>query len=348
MDFDIEKLQNILDNATSSGEECGLQLAIYDHGQLAVNLCSGFADRARKVKVTPQHLFPIFSSGKPVMAAAFHMLVERQVIRYDDRVADYWPEYGCNGKEDTLVWHALTHRAAVSALPELDSLSDMGDWELMCRKIAEAVPANTPGEKCSYHGLTFAWLIGEIASRASGIFFQDFIRKELFTPLGIENDFFFGTDAEIDKRVVEVDGEEESWPRTFIEDEKIRHNFVPSANGIATAAALAKFYAGITTGVDGVKLLKDSTVENATIVRRHWNDPLTPTWAKFGLGWAMPYAPDTSAIFGQGGALGAEGFADRERGIAVGFVKSHVTATHPVHPVRDRISEALGMKERHW
>ena len=348
MDFDIERLQSILDDAVASGEECGLQLAIYDHGKLAVNLSAGFADRARTVKVTPDTLFPIYSCGKGIMTGAFHMIAERQLIRYDDRVADYWPEYGCNGKESTLVWHALTHRAAVNVLPKLDSPSDMGDWELMCKKIAEAVPANEPGGKSAYHGLTFAWLIGELASRASGIFFKDFIHDEIFVPLGIENEFFFGTDAEIDKRVVEVDGEESCWNRQFIEDEKIRHGFMPAANGIATAKAMARYYAAVSTGVDGVKLLSDATVENAAMVRRAWSDPLTETWAKFGLGWALPYAPGSVALFGQGGALGGEAFADRERGIAVGFLKNHVTATHPVHPVRDRISEALGMKIRHW
>ena len=53
-------------------------------------------------------------------------------------------------------------------------------------------------------------------------------------------------------------------------------------------------------------------------------------------------------LHNDGGALGAEGFADRERGIAVGFVKNRVTPTHPDHPVRDRISEALGLGPRHW
>jgi hypothetical protein len=158
----------------------------------------------------------------------------------------------------------------------------------------------------------------------------------------------FGTDAEADTRVAEVDGPEDAWCREFISDDTIRHGFIPSANGVATAEALAKIYASITTGVDNIRLLKPETVENAAIVRRWWNDPLTPSWAKFGLGWALPYAPDTTAVFGHGGALGGEGFADRERGIAVAFLKNHITATHPVHPVRDELAEALGMPCRHW
>lgn len=348
MDFDIPRLQGIMDKAVENGSECGLQLAVYDHGELAFSLVSGFADRARTKAVTHETLFPIYSCGKGVMTVAFHMLVEKGLIRYDDRIADYWPEYGCNGKEESLVWHALTHRTAVNALPALEKPSDMADWKLMCRKMEESTPANTPGEKCAYHGLTYAWVLGELASRAAGCCFKEIISKEILEVLHIERNFFFGTDAEADTRVAKVDGPEDAWCREFISDDTIRHGFIPSANGVATAEALAKIYAAITTGVDNIRLLKPETVENAAIVRRWWNDPLTPSWAKFGLGWALPYAPDTTAVFGHGGALGGEGFADRERGIAVAFLKNHITATHPVHPVRDELAEALGMPCRHW
>ena len=348
MKFDIPLLQEIMDKATSSGEECGLQLAIYDHGEQIAFLVSGFADRARTIPVTEKTLFPIYSCGKGVMTAAFHMLMEQQKIRYSDRIADYWPEYGCNGKEDTLVWHALTHRAAVQNLPQLDSQDDMADWELMTKKIAQAVPANTPGEVCAYHGLTYAWLIGELASRAAGIFFKDFLRQDLFEPLNIEKDFYFGTDEEVESRLAEEDESEKANALQMMRREKLRRGFIPSANGVATANALAKIYAAITFGLDGKPMLAPETIENAAIVRRHWSNPLTPNWAKFGLGWAVPYAPESNAVFGHGGALGGEGFADRERGIAVAFVKNHVTPTHPVHPVRDKLAEAMGMKVRHW
>ena len=348
MKFDIKVLQGILDQAVESGEECGLQLAIYDHGELAVDICSGFADRERKIEVDRKSLFPIYSCGKGVMAAAFHMLYERGLVDYDAKLADIWPEYGCCGKEETLVWHALTHRAGVNQLPELDSQSDMGNWELMCQKLAAATPSTVPGTVCNYHGITFAWLIGEIANRSSGLDFQEFIGKEILSALGISGEFYFGTDAAADSRLVEVDSAPDGWCRSFISDDAIRHGFVPSANGVATASALAKIYAAAVFGVDGKRLLKDETISNAAILRRHPDDPAGDTWAKFGLGWALPNMPETNAVFGHGGALGGEGFADLEHGITVGFVKNHQTATHPDHPVRNRISEALGLRTRRW
>ena len=46
-----EKLQQILDEAVASGEECGCQLAVYQHGKLLCTLCAGFTTPDKKIKV---------------------------------------------------------------------------------------------------------------------------------------------------------------------------------------------------------------------------------------------------------------------------------------------------------
>ena len=52
--------------------------------------------------------------------------------------------------------------------------------------------------------------------------------------------------------------------------------------------------------------------------------------------------------FGQGGALGSEGFADRETGFALAFTKNKDLPEHPRHMIRNRISAVLGLPERIW
>ena len=47
-------------------------------------------------------------------------------------------------------------------------------------------------------------------------------------------------------------------------------------------------------------------------------------------------------------AVGSEGFADRKTGYAVAFTKNMDLPSHPVHPVRNRISASLGLPERIW
>ena len=352
MKIDAEKLQRILDEATGSGEECGCQLAIFLNGKPVVSLFSGYTSAARNEKVTEQTMFPVFSCGKNVMATMVHRLAEQGILDYDARVADYWPEFGCRGKEDIRLWHVLTHRTGLHLLPKLDSPDQMADWDLMCKKMAEAVPVIPPGTKCNYQGLTHAWLAGEPVRRAAGKTMQELIREQIFKPLGIDSSFAFGTNAEQDSRLAKIDitRRPESWCNGQFKYPSFRHGFIPSANGCANAFSLAKYASALVAETDGIRLLKKETLDNATILRRWENDPIPPgAWTKFGLGYALLGEGDRLGIrFGHGGALGSECFADKEAGFAMAFTKNMDLPTHPVHPIRDRISDALGLPRRVW
>ncbi len=346
------KLQSILDEATAKHEEGALQLEIYDHGERAVSIASGADHNGNPVDT--DSLIPIFSCGKPIMATAVHCLVQKGLISYDLKIGDVWPEYACNGKEDTLFWHILTHRSGMHILPRLECKDQMADWDFMCRKLAEGTPAWTPGTKCGYQGITHAWLIGETVRRATGKDFKDVIRDEVFEPLGIR-DMYFGTTPDADARMVRIDSsdfesEEAGWCGDYIHHDAIRHAFIPSANGIGNAKSLARHYAGLVEGgVDGVELLQQSTIDNAIIMRRWENDPVKPDdWAKFGLGYAVGPWDNMGEFFGQGGAAGSEGFVVRSKKLAIALVKNRPLRSSPVHPIRDRISEALDIQYRHW
>ena len=193
-DIPVDKLQQILNDFVDSGKECGLQLTIYQGGQLAADLCAGFTDSSRTQKVTADSLFPIFSSGKAVMTTAFLMLWEEYGFSFQDKVSKYWHEFVGSGKENTEIHHVLSHRTGLHMLPGVPATSDqLADWDFMCAKLCAATPKWTPGTTCGYQGMTFAWLLGELAYRISGIPFKKYIEDKILIPLGIENNFFFGT-----------------------------------------------------------------------------------------------------------------------------------------------------------
>ena len=349
LNLDKKALQQAMDEATESGAECGCQLAIFLHGKPVLSLVSGYTSADRNEKVTEQTLFPIYSCGKNVMATMVHRLVEQGIMDYDARIADYWPEFGCNGKEDIRLWQVLSHRSGMHTLPELDHPDLQADWNYMCEKIAAARPTVEPGTMCNYQGATHAWLVGEPVRRAAGKPMRDLIREQIFLPLGIDDSFAFGTTAVQDSLCARVDGPADKWCRKVFESLPIRHGFVPSFNGCASAFALAKYCSAIISETDGVKLLKDETVKRTTKLCRHPDDPMTGNWAKFGLGYALCGEPENLGMrFGHGGALGSEGFADQVNGFALAFTKNKVIPTHPVHPIRNRISAILGLPNRIW
>ena len=349
----VEKLQQILDESTSSGKECGLQLVIYQHGHLAADLVSGWTDSTHSRKVTAETLFPIFSSGKAVMTIAFHKLKEEFGFDYSEKVVDYWPEFTGSGKEKTEIRHILSHRTGLHFLPGVPDTSPLvADWKLMCKNLCAAKPKWEPGTRCGYQGLTFAWLVGELAYRISGIPFKEYITDRILRPLGLEKDFFFGITDDAASRLVQLDDTAfngaYTWTKAVFVQETFRKAFFPSANGIATAGAAARIFNALYHGP--APLLRPETIDNATQLLRHPEDPIRPgSWEKFGLGFALPnWETDGNDIFGHGGAAGSELFYCRSMDLVLCFVKNRPLPSHPLHPVRDRISEALGLPTRFW
>ena len=113
----IRKLQDALDSHVENGTECGIQLVIYKDGELVCDLVSGYLDSSQSIRVDSNTLFPVFSAGKSVLTTLGHICVEKGFLNYDDHVNKYWHEYGATGKQDTCVWHFLTHRAAMWNFP---------------------------------------------------------------------------------------------------------------------------------------------------------------------------------------------------------------------------------------
>ncbi len=345
-------LQGIMDDATRIGEECGCQLAIYHHGKLVLDLCSGFYSPDQARPITSDALFPVFSCGKGVMTTAMHCLVRRGLISYDTRIGDIWPAFDCNRKHDIQLWHFMNHTAGLQQLPVPGDSEELAAWDYMCTILAKSAPAWEPGTRCAYHGVTFAWLMGETAAIAARKNCRDVVLDEVLKPLGIENEFFFGTTSLADQRFVPVDASAKDgndWCAAFINNPVLRHAVIPSANGVCSARALARHYAALIGEVDGVRLLNDALLNNATKPWPPTGEPPRSDWARFGLGYVLT-GPDGNLglRFGHGGACGSEGFADRESGVAVAFTKNKSLPTHPNHPIRDRISAALGLPVRHW
>ena len=161
-------VQAVLDTLGAGGEEIGLQVTAYHHGELVVDAWTGTADLASGKPVDPGTLFTVYSTSKGIAAAAVHILTERGKLDYDDPIARHWPEFGRQGKDGVLVRHALCHTAGLPKLPPGTTDDDVIDWVAMCERVAGLTPLWPPGELLAYHSLTYGWIVGGVAERADG------------------------------------------------------------------------------------------------------------------------------------------------------------------------------------
>ena len=335
------EVQKILEQAVNDGSESGVQVAVYLNGELIVDAWASPV----KLPVDGRTLFPFFSTGKGIAATAIHRLVERGVLSWNDPLAQYWPEFAAKGKDGILLRHALNHTAGLPMMPEsCESIT----WDAMCDFFATTEPLHPPGAQRYYHAISYSWLLGETASRADGRAFGRIIAEEVCQPLGIDT-LFFGVPTEM--RPLCVDAEKPLNPSSpdpasqqppdpvaqrsipswvcpledWINREDVRSACIPASNGFGNARAIARHYAAlIGNGVDGVRLLSEETVAEAT----RWDptsDGAIPGGGQWGLGYALQ-GPDNAPgiVFGHGGYGGSTGFADLRSGLAIGIVKSRM------------------------
>lgn len=132
----------------------------------------------------PDSLMLWLSAGKPVTAIAIMILVERGLLELDDPIAAHLPEFHHGGKAAITFRHILAHTAGLhgaldysasisreAALHQIRSYELPHDWR--------------PGARCAYDPAAGWQLLGEVIERLTGSPYGEFVRDEIFLPLGM-------------------------------------------------------------------------------------------------------------------------------------------------------------------
>ncbi len=281
-------IEKQLTKAIESGFDTGASVAIEYQGEMVVNLWGGYKDREKTQPWREDTIMNVFSTTKAITATCILQLVERGKLDLNAQVSDYWPEYGCNGKEATKVSDFLCHRAAMHGFQGTFPQFDYRDWDKWTETLAAQAPFRTPGTTQGYHALTYGWLVGELIRRVDGRSTGTYFREEIAQPFGL--DFHIGLDDDAIARCgdILVDPQPKPWalmaltlvPDLFLpaqlrhvkkflrmgdmkvafsskasspegiemNSEEWRQAEIPSANGHGTAAALAKLFGVLSTG----------------------------------------------------------------------------------------------------
>ncbi|MGK4578674.1 serine hydrolase domain-containing protein [Kitasatospora sp. HPMI-4] len=357
-------VQQAVDQLVESGAEQGLQVAVYRHGELVVDVVAGLADPGTGRPVTSDT--PIFSAstGKGVTATVVHVLAERGALAYDTPIAELWPEFGAHGKEKATVRHALTHSIGVPALPGGITPEDLADWEGMCALIAGTEPWWEPGTRTGYHAVTWGYVMGEIVRRATGKPISQVLREEVAEPLGIADELFLRVpDSELKRlaRMEDAPGSAEvlasmpadlplfkATPPAVLPNAEYGNSTVVltseiPAGGTMTARAVARMYAALLGEVDGVRLISPERLAEVSALATSDVDQMVgfplPRALGYNLGRPGADPHETPRVFGMVGMGGSAAYADVENGLSFALTKNRFFPG-PSAAV-DRISEIV-------
>ncbi len=162
---------------------------------------AGWKNRENKIPADPQALFKIASISKLYDAVAVTKLVSDKRLSLDKTLADYFPELkGRIENAETITLSMMVqHR---SGIPNLTDTPDF--WTDPPKTSEEALervldlPANfAPDDKYEYSNTNYL-LISQLIEKVTGHNKFQYIREEVFTPLGLKNTYGSIHDVDID------------------------------------------------------------------------------------------------------------------------------------------------------
>ncbi len=294
----------------------------------------------------------VFSATKGMASTVIHRLADRGLIDYDAPVAEYWPEFGVNGKSSITVRQVMRHRAGLSHLNGATT-ADLLDHVIMEQRLAAAPPGNLLG-KPAYHALTYGWLMSGLARAVTGKSMRTLFREQLAQPLGTDGFHLGRPPAESATRAAQIIMPQSTvanpvfnWVAPRVAALKMSAGIgafyfpgmravvqgdipfldaeIPSVNGVVTARALARMYGAIANGgeIDGTQFLSRQLVAGLTGRRSLRVDRNIVVPLGFHLGYhQVPF--NAMPGFGHAGLGGSMGWADPDSGLAFGFVHNRL------------------------
>lgn len=169
----------------------GAQLVIAQGGEVVLSRAYGLASLATRAPVTPDTSFGIGSITKQFVCGAALLLEDDGVLSLDDKVSAHYPGLtrGADIRLDDLGAH-------ISGYPDFYPLDFVDqrmrapiDPDEVVRRYATVPLEFEPRTRWSYSNTGFL-VLGRIVEKVSGQPLDDFLRRRVFTPLGMTRSFF--------------------------------------------------------------------------------------------------------------------------------------------------------------
>jgi uncharacterized protein YbbC (DUF1343 family)/CubicO group peptidase (beta-lactamase class C family) len=324
-------LDDVINQAIQEDEIPGAVILVGHNGQIVYHKAYGSrALEPQREPMTLDTVFDIASLTKVVGTTAGIMkLVEAGKVRLNDRVTEYLPEFQ-GGKSDITVRMLLTHYSGMR--PDVDLEPVWSGYETGIQKALVDLPAAPPNAQFTYSDINYL-LLGEIVRRASGKPLPDFVRDEVFGPLGM-TDTGWLPDPNLRPRIAPtevVQGSSESL-RGVVHDPTARYmgGVAGHAGVFSTAWDLAKF-AEMMLGWgqrNGVRIFSPLTVEAFTTPQSPPGQP-----AIRGLGWDIDSTfSGTRGDLYPFGSYGHTGFTGTSMWLDPGTRSYVILLSNSVHP----------------
>jgi len=344
------KMGELLSSTLDSGEDVGASVSVTLGGETVVDIWGGTADEAGTTPWQADTITNVWSSTKTMTFLSGLTLVEKGLLDLYAPVAEYWPEFAANGKENIEVRHLFAHTSGVSGWDQPVTVEDLYDWDKSTSMLAAQAPWWEPGTASGYHALNQGHLIGEVIRRIDGRTLGPYFAEEVAGPLGA--DFHIGlAESEFGRIANVIAPPPLPMPEGVIDltspaiktftgpapsaatswEAPWRKAEIGAANGHGNARSVAKIQAIVANGgtVGDVTLLSPETIELIFDEQAHGTDLVLGLPVRFGMGYALPseaapQLPSSGRIAYWGGWGGSAIIVDVDRNMTIAYMMNRM------------------------
>ena len=298
----LDRIDALCEESIKNGDLPGIVALVARNGKIVFHQAYGMADNKSGKSMKKDDIFRIASQSKAITSTAVMMLWEEGKFQLDDPISKYIPEFSDPAVlssfryEDTsyttvpadkaiTIRHLLTHTSGIGygvidgderfkMIYEKAGITDLFTTEPITieqsvKKLAKLPLHHNPGEKFTYsEGLD---VLGYFIEIVSGMPFDEFLRKRLFDPLGMDDTWFYLPNSKADRLVSVQKKEGGKWvkyPVTFYDTDypiKGAKKFFSGGAGLSsTAKDYATFLQMYLNGgeLNGVRILSRTTVQS--------------------------------------------------------------------------------------
>lgn len=343
--MNFEKLEKLMNRFVEDGYAPGNTIKVYLGKNKVFDYSCGYSDINKKIRMTGDEYFNLYSCSKLTTVTAAMQLVEKGTVLLNDPLYEYIPEYKdmyikttdgevVKATKDIKILNLFNMTAGFTYNTNTDSFKSAYeltqgkmDTDVVTRCFAKDYLSFEPGEKFQY-SLCHDVLAG-LVSIVSGKKFRDYVKENIFDPLGMNS--VYHMTPEIEKKMAtqyqfmpENNGEEFDMVNaqkygndkkgSFVDiGLKNRHvlgeEYDSGGAGVISNVSdylkLAAALANYGTGLTGERILSPSAVELMRINTLDKNQIKTFDWKQ---------------LAGYGYGLGVRTMMDRVEGGSIGNI----------------------------
>ena len=363
----LERLTATLQRYVDNGQLAGAVALVARHGRVVYHEAFGMRDMESREALQKDAIFRIASQSKALVSVAVMVLQEQGKLLISDDLSKYLPEFGATtvaveqdkggykveaSRRPITLRDLLTHTAGIDygngIAEDRWAKANIQGWYFAHREEAvrdtvarmASLPFSAhPGERFVYGYNTD--ILGAVVERVSGQSLDDFLRKAILDPLGMEDTHFYLPPSKADRLATVYSATERGLERApepglgigqghYVKGPRV--SFSGGAGLVSTAKDYARFLQMMLNGgtLDGRRVLSRKSIELMTV--DHLNGIEFRPGQGFGLGFSVVTdvgargQPGTIGEFGWGGAYHSTYWVDPREGLVVVYLTQLIPA----------------------